>query len=94
MTTPADDLHAAATRIRQGDRRIDIELRGPLAELLGAASEMVREYPDMAHDHDRPACDDYACDVVGRGIALARAINGADDDGRWAAARRFLGSQP
>jgi hypothetical protein len=39
MTTPADELRAdelrtAEERIRMGDRRVDISLRGVLAELL------------------------------------------------------------
>lgn len=47
-----------------------------LGELLDAAAGLARAYPEMAHDHDRPACDDYTCDVMGRALALARAING------------------
>jgi hypothetical protein len=46
-----------------------------LTELLDAAADMAGAYPEMAHDHDRPACDDYACDVMGRSIALARTLN-------------------
>lgn len=46
-----------------------------LAELMDAFAEWAREYPEMAHDHDRPACDDYACDVMGRAIALARLLS-------------------
>jgi len=39
MTSPADELRTAEERIRQGDRRIDIALRGPLAELLDDQAE-------------------------------------------------------
>ncbi|MFE7233957.1 hypothetical protein ACFVAF_25470 [Streptomyces sp. NPDC057596] len=76
MPTPAEEFESAEERVRMGDSRIDIALRGPLRDWLDAMAEWAREYPEMAHDHDRPACDDYACDVMGRSIALARAING------------------
>jgi hypothetical protein len=49
-----------------------------LAEWMDAMAVWAREYPEMAHDHDRPACEDYACDVMGRGIALARQILGTE----------------
>ena len=45
-----------------------------LADWLGAAADMAKAYPEMAHDHDRPACDDYACDLMSRAITLARQI--------------------
>ncbi|MFF3620023.1 hypothetical protein [Streptomyces sp. NPDC002467] len=48
-----------------------------LAELLAAATRLAAAYPEMAHDHDRPACDDYACDVMGAALAVARAILGS-----------------
>lgn len=47
-----------------------------LADWLDALAAMATACPEMAHDHDRPACDDYACDVMGRGIAVARQILG------------------
>lgn len=46
-----------------------------LADHLEALADLAAAYPEMAHDHDRPACEDYACDVMGSGIALARQIN-------------------
>ncbi|MFJ3923049.1 hypothetical protein [Streptomyces sp. NPDC090022] len=52
-----------------------------LAELLAATADFAAAYPEMAHDHDRPACDDYACDVMGRALAVARTILGTQDDG-------------
>jgi hypothetical protein len=71
MTTPADELHTAATAMRAFPGRA----AEPLAQLLDAAAELATAYPDLARDHDRHACDDYACDVMGRSIDLARAIN-------------------
>jgi hypothetical protein len=47
-----------------------------LADWLDAMAVWAREYPEMAHDHDRPACEEYACDVMGSGIAFARQILG------------------
>lgn len=45
-----------------------------VADLLTAAADLADAYPEMAHDHDRPACEDYACDLMGRAIETARAI--------------------
>lgn len=75
--TAAEELRAAEERVRMGDPRIDIAVRGPLRDLLDAMADLADDYPEMAHDHDRPACDDYACNVMGRGIDLARTINGS-----------------
>lgn len=47
-----------------------------LADWLDAAADMAQAYPELAHDHDRPACDDYACDVMGRAIETARTLLG------------------
>lgn len=47
-----------------------------LADWLDATATWARAYPEMAHDHDRGACDDYACDVMGRALTAARAVNG------------------
>jgi len=47
-----------------------------LADWLDTAADMADAYPEMAHDHDRPACDDYACDVMGRAVDLARQLLG------------------
>jgi hypothetical protein len=71
MTTPADELHTAAAEMR----RWPGPAAEPLDQLLDALTDLAREYPQLAHDHNRPACDDYACDVMGRAITLARAIN-------------------
>ena len=43
--------------------------------LLNAAAAMAVDYPDLARDHDRAACDDYACNLMGAALAVARAIN-------------------
>ncbi|WP_338683886.1 hypothetical protein QD712_25680 [Streptomyces acidiscabies] len=47
-----------------------------LGELLVAASLLVAGYPELGDDHDREACDDFACDVIGRTLTLARQILG------------------
>ncbi|MFF7190537.1 hypothetical protein ACFZAR_36200 [Streptomyces sp. NPDC008222] len=81
-TTPADEFAAAVRKLRPfgqtGEPLVSVQLSPAaverVAELLDAFAEWAREYPEMAHDHDRPACDDYACDVMGRGIALARVL--------------------
>ncbi|WP_420032287.1 hypothetical protein ACN2WE_05340 [Streptomyces sp. cg28] len=75
--TPAEEITAAEERVRMGDQRIDIALRGALRDLLDAAADLARAYPEMAHDHERGACEDYACDVMGRALDFARAINGS-----------------
>lgn len=71
MTTAADELRTAAAEMR----RWPGSAAEPLAHLLDATANFAADYPEMARDHDRKTCDDYACDVMGRGIALARAIN-------------------
>ncbi|MFK0124922.1 hypothetical protein ACIQSP_16595 [Streptomyces nigra] len=48
-----------------------------LADSLDSAAELAASYPDLAREHDRAACDDYACDLMGRSLALARAVNAA-----------------
>ncbi|MFD0405535.1 hypothetical protein, partial [Kitasatospora sp. NPDC127116] len=45
---PADLLAAAAQRIRQGDRRIDITLRDPLAALFDDAEHRIRSVAQAA----------------------------------------------
>jgi hypothetical protein len=82
--TPAEELRTAASTLRPlgqtGEPLVAIQFSPAaveqVAQLMDAFTDWAREYPEMAHDHDRPACDDYACDVMGRSIALARAING------------------
>lgn len=74
--TPGQELRAAAAEMRAywGG--------GPAPEatarLLDSAAELATNYPDLARDHDRETCDDYACDLMGHAIALARAINGGE----------------
>lgn len=46
-----------------------------LADSLDSAAELAASYPDLARDHNRAACDDYACDLMGRSLAVARRIN-------------------
>ncbi|MFB9485374.1 hypothetical protein ACFFSH_39340 [Streptomyces filamentosus] len=75
--SPADELRAAEERVRMGDQRIDISLRGELRTLLDTAAAMVDVWPELGDDHDREACDDYACELVGAALAVARAITGS-----------------
>lgn len=72
--TPAQELRAAAERVRTNPQIADAALAAALAALLGATADWAAAYPEMAHDHDRPACDDYACDVMGRAIDTARTV--------------------
>ncbi|WP_225840285.1 hypothetical protein [Streptomyces sp. NK08204] len=69
--TPADELRTAAAEMRA-------YWAGPASEataqLLDSAAELATAYPDLARDHDRETCDDYACDLMGRSIHLARTI--------------------
>ena len=74
MTTPADELRTAAAETRRWPGRA----AKPIAALLDSAAELAASYPDLARDHDREACDDYACDLTGRSIAVARALNGTE----------------
>ncbi|MFE0699144.1 hypothetical protein [Streptomyces sp. NPDC058872] len=74
--TPADELRAAEERLRMGDHRIDINLRNHLRTLLDTAADTVTAYPELGDDHDRDTCDDYACDLIGATLDLARALNG------------------
>lgn len=67
--SPADTLRTAEERVRMGDPRIDIALRGPIAEWLDAAVEHV-EMDFMCCDHGPAHCTDYA----GPALAVARAI--------------------
>ncbi|MEU7293348.1 hypothetical protein AB0A76_09110 [Streptomyces exfoliatus] len=46
--------------------------------LLDAAAALVDAYPELGDDHDREACDDYACDLVAATLAVARQILGED----------------
>ena len=87
MSTPADELKAAVRKLRPSSPtvathtvavRLHPAVVEAVAELLEAAEDMAHDYPDLARDHDRPTCDDYACDVMGRAIAVARAINGGE----------------
>ncbi|NUP53394.1 MAG: hypothetical protein HOW97_39640 [Catenulispora sp.] len=57
---PADLLAAAAQRIREGDHRIDIALRGPLAAWLDDAAD-----GDSEGEHD-PYALDMARAVLGQ----------------------------
>ena len=84
--TPADELRAAAVRLRPSSPsvaehtvavRLHPAIVEALEELLDAAAKMAREYPDLAREHDRPTCDDYACDVMGHALAVARAVLGS-----------------
>ncbi|GGU62416.1 hypothetical protein [Streptomyces lavendofoliae] len=54
MTTPAEEVRAAEERVRMGGRRIDIALRGPLAELLD----------DLAVGDDEGEINPYALDLA------------------------------
>lgn len=81
---PADELRTAARRLRPSSQtvaqhtiavRLHPAVIEAIEQLLDATAEWAREYPEMAHDHDRPACEDYACDVMGRALAVARQIN-------------------
>ncbi|MFD5508981.1 hypothetical protein ACFWIB_14560 [Streptomyces sp. NPDC127051] len=87
--TPAEELEAASRALKESTEGRHagavstvaalIRARGDVAALLDAATRLATAYPEMAHDHDRAACDDYACDVMGRAINLARVINGQPD---------------
>lgn len=84
--TPAEEFEAAVRRLRPAHTTGELLPRvlihpEPVAELLEAFAELAAAYPEMAHDHDRPACDDYACDVMGRATDLARLILGTQPDG-------------
>lgn len=74
--SPADTLRTAEERVRMGDPRIDVTLRGPMRILLDTAAATLDVYPEMGDDHDREACDDFACDLVGSALDFARAILG------------------
>lgn len=45
--------------------------------LLDTAAAMVDIWPELGDDHDREACDDYACDLIAAALAVARAITGS-----------------
>ena len=62
MTSPAAELRAAEERVRMGDPRIDISLRGPIAAWLDQTADSIEAAPF-------PATDPYA-------LAVARALNG------------------
>ncbi|TMU98075.1 hypothetical protein [Streptomyces sp. DASNCL29] len=64
-TSPADLLRQAADRARCSPS---------LAELLDTAAAMAEEYPELARDHDREVCEDYACGLMGATLALARQL--------------------
>lgn len=83
--TPADQLRTAAAKLRPSSPpgaahtvavRLAPGIVDAAADLLDAAARMATAYPEMAHDHDRPACDDYACDLMGAALAVARQILG------------------
>ncbi|MFE3123705.1 hypothetical protein ACFXHD_09820 [Streptomyces hydrogenans] len=75
--SPADELRAAEKRAHAGDWRFGLGLHAPIAALLGTAADMVTAYPQMGDAHDRQICDDFACDLVGAALAVARAITGS-----------------
>ena len=72
--TPTDELIAAAARMR----RHSGPAAEPIAALLDAAALLATNYPDLARNHDRATCDDYACDIMGAAITAARAILGGE----------------
>ncbi|MFI8254108.1 hypothetical protein [Streptomyces filamentosus] len=74
---PADELRAAKDRVHAGDWRIGLGLHTSVAALLGTAADMVTAYPQMGDAHDRQICDDWACELVGAALAVARAITGS-----------------
>lgn len=43
-------------------------------QLLVAGAEMAQEYPELAEDHDRDACDDYACSLMGAVVGLTEEL--------------------
>jgi hypothetical protein len=66
-----EELEAAAQRIREGDRRVDIELRGALAVLLDGLAEHA--------DSEYACCDNgfRQCWEIGSAtMPLADMING------------------
>nr|BEK68818.1 hypothetical protein KPHV_60450 [Kitasatospora purpeofusca] len=80
--TPADLLAAAAQRIRQGDHRIDIALRGPLADLFDDAEHRIRSVAQAAAEV-WPADPQKRADFTARQqpeavLAFARAVLGQD----------------
>lgn len=85
--SPADELRAAATRLGEhtwiGALTVSpagaglLRGREPLVTLLDNAASMVDVWPELGDDHDREACDDYACDLIGAALDVARAINGS-----------------
>ncbi|MFF4479485.1 hypothetical protein ACFY1A_21035 [Streptomyces sp. NPDC001520] len=71
--SPAALLYQAAGHARLSPAN---GLHRTLAGLLDTAGAMAKEYPELAHDHDREACDDYACALMGATLAVARQILG------------------
>jgi hypothetical protein len=68
VTNPVVELREAEQRIQHGDQRIDIELRGVIAELLGTEADL--------HEGDRAAADGTAnCEIFPIALDLARRIN-------------------
>ncbi|MFB7866976.1 hypothetical protein [Streptomyces sp. NPDC056069] len=84
--SPADTLRAAGARLQSshfvgvraktGNVAALLRARAEIAHLLDVASDMVTAYPQMGDAHDRQVCDDFACDLVGRALTVARAILG------------------
>lgn len=79
--TPAEEFRAAEERVRMGDRRIDIALRGPVAELLGhglrSHEAALRAARYVWGDVDNAERRKFVEQVSGMAelLALARAIN-------------------
>lgn len=82
--TPADQFASAAKTLRplgQTSEPVVAIQFSPvaveqIAQLMDAFEELAHTYPEMAHDHERGPCDDYACDVMGRALDFARGIGG------------------
>ena len=69
--TPADELAAAEERVRMGDPRIDIALRGPIREWLEHEAEIARS----AHLYaEREPCGWCGSPAGQHALDLARAI--------------------
>jgi hypothetical protein len=84
MSAADDELRAAVRLLRPSSPTVaqhTVAVRlapatvEAVAQLLDAFTDLARDYPDLARDHDRAVCDDYACDVTGHALALARLIN-------------------
>lgn len=72
MTTPADELRAAAGKLRT----LPGPAASPTADWLDTTADHVDAQPEYGDEHDRTVCNNYACDTIGHALAVARAING------------------